>query len=292
MNILKKIKLTPQSERIKMLEENHKLSIRRQCDILAINRSSAYNKKKIKVEDKIEEKIIEQYIESGCRYGYRKITEALERQGDTVNHKKVLAIMQKQNIQGVYPKKKFKYTKTEHKKYPYLLNDLTINHPDEVWATDITYVKLPMGFVYLVAYIDLYSRYIVAFNISITMEAQFCIDCLQEALTKGRMPIILNTDQGSQFTSNDFVSYVEVNDIILSMDAKGRCFDNIFMERFWRSFKQEDLYRHRYESVAEAKAFIAAYILWYNNQRLYQALGYKTPSEIYFYNKKAKEKFP
>jgi len=275
-----------------MLEENHKLSIRRQCDILAINRSSAYNKKKIKVEDKIEEKIIEQYIESGCRYGYRKITEALERQGDTVNHKKVLAIMQKQNIQGVYPKKKFKYTKTEHKKYPYLLNDLTINHPDEVWATDITYVKLPMGFIYLVAYIDLYSRYIVAFNISITMEAQFCIDCLQEAFTKGRMPIILNTDQGSQFTSNDFVSYVEVNDIILSMDAKGRCFDNIFMERFWRSFKQEDLYRHRYESVAEAKAFIAAYILWYNNQRLHQALGYKTPSEIYFYNKKAKEKFP
>ena len=275
-----------------MLEENHKLSIRKQCDILAINRSSAYNKKKIKVDDKIEEKIIEQYIESGCRYGYRKITEALERQGDTVNHKKVLAIMQKQNIQGVYPKKKFKYTKTEHKKYPYLLNDLTINHPDEVWATDITYVKLPMGFIYLVAYIDLYSRYIVAFNISITMEAQFCIDCLQEALTKGRMPIILNTDQGSQFTSNDFVSYVEVNDIILSMDAKGRCFDNIFMERFWRSFKQEDLYRHRYESVDEAKAFIAAYILWYNNQRLHQALGYKTPSEMYFYNKKAKEKFP
>lgn len=275
-----------------MLEENHKLSIRRQCDILAINRSSAYNKKKIKVEDKIEEKIIEKYIESGCRYGYRKITEALERQGDTVNHKKVLSIMQKQNIQGVYPKKKFKYTKTEHKKYPYLLNDLVINQPDEVWATDITYVKLPMGFIYLVAYIDLYSRYIVAFNISITMEAQFCIDCLQEALTKGRTPIILNTDQGSQFTSNDFVSCVEVNDIILSMDAKGRCFDNIFMERFWRSFKQEDLYRHRYESVGEAKASIAAYILWYNNQRLHQALGYKTPSEMYFYNKKVKEKFP
>jgi putative transposase len=275
-----------------MLEENHKLSIRRQCDILAINRSSAYNNKKIKVEDKIEEKIIEKYIESGCRYGYRKITEALEKQGDTVNHKKVLAIMQKQNIQGVYPKKKFKYTKTEHKKYPYLLNDLVINQPDEVWATDITYVKLPMGFIYLVAYIDLYSRYIVAFNISITMEAQFCIDCLQETLTKGRAPIILNTDQGSQFTSNDFVSYVEASDIILSMDAKGRCFDNIFMERFWRSFKQEDLYRHRYESVAEAKASIAAYILWYNNQRLHQSLGYKTPSEMYFYNKKVKEKFP
>jgi len=275
-----------------MLEENHKLSIRRQCDILAINRSSAYNKKKVKIEDKIEEKVIEKYIESGCRYGYRKITEALERHGDTVNHKKVLAIMQKQNIQGVYPKKKFKYTKTEHKKYPYLLNDLVINQPDEVWATDITYVKLPMGFIYLVAYIDLYSRYIVAFNVSITMEAQFCIDCLQEALTKGRTPIILNTDQGSQFTSNDFVSCVEVSDIILSMDAKGRCFDNIFMERFWRSFKQEDLYRHRYESVTEAKASIAAYILWYNNQRLHQSLGYKTPSERYFYNKKVKEKFP
>jgi putative transposase len=275
-----------------MLEENHKLSIRRQCDILAINRSSAYNKKKVKIEDKIEEKVIEKYIESGCRYGYRKITEALERQGDTVNHKKVLAIMQKQNIQGVYPKKKFKYTKTEHKKYPYLLNDLVINQPDEVWATDITYVKLPMGFIYLVAYIDLYSRYIVAFNVSITMEAQFCIDCLQEALTKGGTPIILNTDQGSQFTSNDFVSFVEVNDIILSMDAKGRCFDNIFMERFWRSFKQEDLYRHRYESVTEAKASIATYILWYNNQRLHQSLGYKTPSEMYFYNKKVKEKFP
>ena len=275
-----------------MLEENHKLSIRRQCDILAINRSSAYNNKKIKVEDKIEEKIIEKYIESGCRYGYRKITEALGKQGDTVNHKKVLAIMQKQNIQGVYPKKKFKYTKTEHKKYPYLLNDLVINQPDEVWATDMTYVKLPMGFIYLVAYIDLYSRYIAAFDVSITMETQFCIDCLQEALAKGRTPIILNTDQGSQFTSNDFVSYVEVSDIILSMDAKGRCFDNIFMERFWRSFKQEDLYRHRYESVAEAKASIKEYISWYNNQRLHQSLGYKTPSEVYFYNKKIKEKFP
>ncbi len=266
-----------------MLEENHKLSIRKQCNILAINRSSAYNNKKVRVEDETEEKVIEKYIESGCRYGYRKITEALGKQGDIVNHKKVLTIMQKKNIQGVYPKKKFKYTKTEHKKYPYLLNNLTINSPDEVWATDITYVKLPIGFVYLVAYIDLYSRYIVGFNISITMEAQFCIDCLQQALSAGRIPVILN---------NDFVTCVEESDIILSMDAKGRCFDNIFIERFWRSFKQEDLYRHRYESVAEAKTSIASYIHWYNNQRLHQSLGYKTPSELYFSTAVLEEKFP
>jgi putative transposase len=275
-----------------MLEKNHELGIRKQCDILAVNRSSTYNNKKTKIEDKIEEKVIEKYIESGCRYGYRKITKALSNQGDTVNHKKVLAIMQRQNIQGVYPKKKFKHTKAEHKKYPYLLNDLTINNHDEVWATDITYIKLPMGFIYLVAYIDLYSRYIVGFNISITMDAQFCIDCLQGALSNGRTPLILNTDQGSQFTSNDFVTCIEDADIILSMDAKGRCFDNIFIERFWRSFKQEDLYRYRYESVAEAKTSISAYITWYNNQRLHQSLRYKTPAEMYFCSDKFKEKVP
>ena len=281
-----------QKERINMLEENHKLSIRRQCGILEINRSNIYNQRKVKATDIIEEKIMEKYIESGCRYGYRKITEALEKDGDKVNHKKVLATMKRHNIQGVYPKKKFKYTKTEHKKYPYLLNDLDISNPDEVWATDITYIKLPIGFIYLVAYIDLYSRYIVAFNISITMEAEFCIECLQEALAKGRIPIILNTDQGSQFTSNEFISCVEENKIILSMDAKGRCFDNIFIERFWRSFKQEDLYRHRYESVEEAKASISEYVAWYNNQRLHQSLEYKTPSKVYFCNNKIKEKFP
>lgn len=265
-----------------MLENNNQLSIRKQCDILGLNRSSAYYKSSVNTAEEIEEKVVEKYIESGCRYGYRKITKALSNQGDKVNHKKVLAIMQRQNIQGIYPKKKYKYIKTEYKKYPYLLDNLEINNPDEVWATDITYVKLPIGFVYLVAYIDLYSRYIVAFNISITMEAQFCIDPLEGALIKGQKPIILNTDQGSQFTSSDFVTCVETNNITLSMDAKGRCFDNILIERFWRSFKQEDMYRHRYESVAEARVCIANYIQWYNNQRLHQSLNYRVPAELYF----------
>jgi len=275
-----------------MIEESNKLSIRKQCDLLSINRATVYNQSKKRCLESIEEKVVEIYLESGCRYGYRKITKALSNQGDTVNHKKVLAIMQRQNIQGVYPKKKFKYTKTEHKKYPYLLEGLKINNPDEVWATDITYVKLPMGFVYLVAYIDLYSRYIVGFNVSITMEAQFCIDSLEEALSKGRKPMIVNTDQGSQFTSNDFVSFVEANGVTLSMDAKGRCFDNIFIERFWRSFKQEDMYRYRYESVTEAKACVATYISWYNNQRLHQSLEYITPAEMYFGTKKSSNKIP
>jgi putative transposase len=264
-----------------MLENDNNLSIRKQCDLLFLNRSSLYYKKTMQDNNESEEKVLEQYIESGCRYGYRKITKALSNQGYTVNHKKVLSIMRKQNIQGVYPKKKFRYNKNAHRKYPYLLADLDIRNPDEVWATDITYVKMPKGFVYLIAYIDLFSRYIVAFNLSITMEAQFCIECLEGALGNGRTPIIINTDQGTQFTSNDFIECLKTNNIILSMDAKGRCFDNIFIERFWRSFKQEDMYRNRYESVGEAKEYIKKYINWYNNKRVHQALKYKVPAEIY-----------
>lgn len=267
-----------------MLATNHaSLSIRRQCEILNFNRSSVYYKSCAKEEDmEISNQIYEIYLQSGCRYGYRKITAGLSRKGFEVNHKRVLSLMRGMNIQGLYPKPRTSIPNKEHKIYPYLLKDIDIIRPNQVWATDITYIPMPEGFIYLVAILDWYSRYIVNYKISNTMDASFCIEMLEEALENGIKPEIFNSDQGSQFTSLGFTEILKSHQIQISMDGKGRCFDNIRVERLWRTIKQEDMYFYGYENVKDAQEHLKEFVNFYNNERLHQSLDYQTPAEVYF----------
>lgn len=272
--------------RIKMLEiQNKDLSLRTQCNLLELNRSGLYYKPVINDDSSLANMISDIYLKSDCRYGYRKITSALKAEYNIdANHKKILKMMNEMGIEGIYPRKFIKTTvknKTQNNIYPYLLKNITINHPNQVWATDITYIKLPERFMYFTAIIDLYSRYIVAHELSGSLAVNFCIDTLNTALLKGN-PIIFNTDQGSQFTSNEFIQILKNANIQISMDHKGRCFDNIFIERLWRTLKQESIYFYRPETITELDQCIDAFVDWYNNDRLHQALNYKTPKSIYY----------
>jgi len=217
-------------------------------------------------------------------YGYRKITEELQQQGYDINHKKVLRIMREMHLQAIYPKPKTTIHNPNHKIYPYLLRDLAITHPNQVWATDITYIKTPNGFMYLVAIIDIYSRFILSWSLSNTLDTQFCENALNEAFIWGK-PEILNTDQGCQFTSMAWINLVESNEVKVSMDGRGRWADNVFIERFWRTLKHEHVLIYAFESVSEMKTSIGHFIKIYNYRRLHQSLGYKTPAEFYFSDK-------
>ena len=265
-----------------MIEHSHELSVRKQAELLDVARSSLYYQPIINSDSELANLINEVYLESDCRYGYRKITHEICQKWLGVNKKKVLRIMQEMGIQGQYPKRSCVTTRAdaEHLKYPYLLEGLEITHPNQVWATDITYIKVQGRFIYLMAIVDLFSRYIVSYELSPTLEAIFCIDLLKETL-KEVHPKIFNTDQGSQFTCKDFVKELKRCGVSISMDHKGRCFDNIIVERFWRTVKQEAIYFYRPETVKELEATVSKFIDWYNNKRIHQALGYKTPIEKY-----------
>lgn len=266
-----------------MIELNNKsLSISAQCKLLGLCRSSLYYTPLINSVSEIANLIKEIYLKSDCRYGYRKITAALQDDYKLiVNHKKVLKIMQDLNIQGLYPRKFINTTiKDSHTIFPYLLNGVNIDHIDQVWATDITYIRLPSRFMYFIAIIDVYSRYIIAYDLSSNLEASFCVDTLQSALTKST-PEIFNTDQGSQFTSKDFIDTLCNHNVKISMDHKGRCFDNIFVERLWRTLKQEVIYYYRPETIIELEKYIHEFVSWYNEERKHQSLNYKTPKSIY-----------
>jgi putative transposase len=193
--------------------------------------------------------------------------------------------MKEMNLQALYPKPNTSRAHQQHMKYPYLLHDMKINRPDQVWATDITYIPMERGFLYLVALIDLYSRYIVSWNLSISLEAEFCVAMLEAALDHGQ-PVILNSDQGCQFTSEDWTRILKKNGIQISMDGKGRCMDNIYIERFWRSLKQEEIYLNPPGTVRQARQNIQDYIEFYNHRRIHQSLAYRTPVEVYTPNRK------
>lgn len=186
-------------------------------------------------------------------------------------------------IQALYPKPKTTIPSTHHKVYPYLLKGLEITYPNQVWATDITYVKMNPGYLYLIAIVDLYSRYILSWRLSIAMDIHFCLEALEDALLLGT-PDIFNTDQGSQFTSQKWTDTLSHHSILMSMDGKGRCMDNIYCERLWRTIKYEEVYLQAYESVKQAQKSLARYIDFYNQSRPHQALGYKTPAEVYRQN--------
>ena len=215
-------------------------------------------------------------------YGSRRMMKWLRKEkGYKVNRKHVRRLMRLMGLEGLAPKPNMSKPRKEHKKYPYLLKGLKIDRPNQVWSTDITYIPMNRGFIYLTAIIDWYSRYVLAWRISNTLDSDFCVDVLNDALRLYGKPEIFNTDQGSQFTSDDFIDVLKNNDIQISMDGKGRWVDNVFVERLWRSLKWEEVYPKCYDTVFEAKAGIAAWMNFYNDERLHQALDYKTPNEIY-----------
>jgi putative transposase len=209
------------------------------------------------------------------------MTAWLNRQGYAVNHKRVARLMKAMGLEAVHPKRKTSMPNKEHKVYPYLLRGIDIDRPDHVWCADLTYIRMVHGFVYLVAIMDWYSRYVLSWELSITMEKQFCLDALDTALT-GAAPMIFNSDQGSQFSSSEFTGYLESRGVAVSMDGRGRVFDNIFIERLWRTVKYEEVYLHSYETVAEARSNLSRYFAFYNIERIHSSLGNLTPYEVYF----------
>lgn len=213
-------------------------------------------------------------------YGSRKITEALFKKGYEINRKRTQRLMQKMGIKVIYPRPNLSRPDKAHRTYPYLLKGVAIEGINHVWSTDITYIPVRKGYLYLVAILDWFSRYVLTWKLSNNLESDFCIDVLKEALEIGK-PKIFNSDQGVQFTSNRFVGILESHEVQISMDGKGRAFDNIFVERLWRTVKYEEVYCKAYESYEEAKKNLNDYFRFYNESRIHQSLGYKTPREIY-----------
>ena len=214
-------------------------------------------------------------------YGSRRMTAWLQSQGYAVNRKRVVRLMRVMGIEAVYAKPKLSQPGEGHKIYPYLLRRLRIERRDQVWCTDITYIPMAQGFLYLVAVMDWFSRFVLSWALSLTMELEFCLEALRGALRRGR-PEIFNSDQGSQFTSERFLGELEGLNIAISMDGRGRCLDNIFIERLWRSLKYEEVYLRDYQFVSEARAGIEKYFQFYNHERLHQSLDYQTPAARYF----------
>lgn len=257
------------------------ISVRRQCELLGVSRSGFYydpvseSQKNLTLMRLLDE----QYTRTPF-YGSRRMREWLATQGHEVNRKRVSRLMALMGIEAVYPKPKLSQPGEGHRIYPYLLRGTKVERVNQVWSTDITYIRMAQGFVYLVAVMDWYSRFVLSWSLSLTMEVDFCIEALKRALRRGR-PEIFNSDQGSQFTSEKFTGELEAKDIAISMDGRGRCLDNIFVERLWRSLKYEEVYLKDYASVTEARAGIERYFRFYNQDRLHQSLQYRTPAAIY-----------
>jgi putative transposase len=214
-------------------------------------------------------------------YGSRRMKRYLKDCGYVVNRKKVQRLMQTLGLSGMAPGPHTSKPHPQHKIYPYLLRGVEISRPNQVWSSDITYIRLPRGFVYLAAIIDWYSRKVLAWRLSNTMDAGFCVDCLEEAIQSHGLPDIFNSDQGSQFTSEAFTSVLIQNGITISMDGRGRALDNIFVERLWRTVKYEDVYLNKYDGLQDLLIGLTHYFLFYNQERYHQSLGYKTPHEVY-----------
>jgi len=270
-------------QRRALVEHDHEqIPVCRQCELLGLSRSSLYYRSKGGKDDynqRLMRLIDRQYTETPF-YGSRRMKAWLNSQGHAVSRKRVSRLMNLMGIEAIYPKKRLSVPDSRAKKYPYLLKGLPIERPDQVWATDITYIRMRQGFVYLVAIMDWFSRYVLSWGVSITMEADFCIVALQGALDEAK-PEIFNSDQGSQFTSAGFTGVLEAAGIRISMDGRGRAFDNIFVERLWRSVKYEEVYLKEYLTVKEAVGSLGRYFRFYNERRPHQALGYQTPHQLY-----------
>ena len=268
------------------INNNSELSISRQCELIGKSRSWYYYKSSIDniriKRDNKDKIIITEILNKYPQYGYRKVSLESKEKGLYIKEKRTRRLMSEMGIKAVYPTHRTGKVNKEDKKYPYLLKNIEIKHINQAWAADITYIKLPVGKVYLIAILDIYSRKILSWEISNTMDTQFCINALYKAIQKYGCPEIFNTDQGSQFTSKVFTEILKKHKIKISMCSKGRALDNIYIERVWRTVKYEDIYLKNYETLKELKNGLYDYFEFYNKKRFHQSLNYIRPNEIYY----------
>lgn len=257
------------------------LSIRRQCQLLGLNRSSWYYQGVGETAENLRlmRLIDEQYLETPF-YGSRRMTAWLVRQGHDVNRKRVQRLMRCMGLEAIYARPRTTLPAENHRIFPYLLRGVAIERPDQVWSADITYVPMRHGFMYLVAILDWFSRYVITWRLSNSLDSEFCVEALESALLCG-CPVIFNTDQGAQFTSRAFTERLQAANVQISMDGRGRALDNVFVERLWRTVKYENIYLREYETVHDLSSGLSRYFEFYSHERLHQSLDYRTPWEVY-----------
>jgi putative transposase len=257
------------------------ISLGRQCELLGLARSSLYYQQRGESERnlKLLRLLDEQYTRTPF-YGVPRMTAWLETQGEAVNEKRVRRLLRVLGLEAIYPQPRLSDAAAGHKIYPYLLRNVAITRVNQVWSTDLTYIRLRQGFIYLVAVIDWFSRYVLSWEVSVTMESSFCVAALDWALRTAQ-PEIFNTDQGAQFTCREFTGRLLAQGIVISMDGRGRALDNIFIERLWRSVKYEEVYLNDYQGALAAVSGLGGYFRFYNHERLHQSLGYRTPAVVY-----------
>ena len=266
-----------------MVDRTDPLPVSHQCALLDLPRSTFYHVPQPVTEEELElMALIDRSHLEHPYYGSRRIRDWLEDEGRWVNRKRVQRLMRTMGLAALYPKRNLSLANQAHKVYPYLLRNLVIDRPNQVWATDVTYIPMARGFVYLVAIMDWYSRRVLAWRVSNTLDTSFCIEALNEAIETYGAPAIFNTDQGSQFTSEEFTGLLKQHDIRISMDGKGRWVDNVFVERLWRSVKYEEVYLRAYDSIGDARASLGRYFAFYNTKRRHQSLDRQTPDSVYY----------
>ena len=271
------------SERRAQVHNNHVLPRTRRCQLLQVCRSTAYYRPEpVSTQDLLLMRLIDEIHLQWPFYGSRRVRDELQTLGHRVNRKHVQRLMRQMDLRALYPRPRTSQPDKGHKIYPYLLRDLTIDRPNQVWATDITYIPMAKGFMYLVAIMDWSTRRVLSWRLSNTLDTDFCIEALDEALQRYGAPQIFNTDQGSQFTSEAFTGVLKNNGIEISMDGKGRWVDNVFVERLWRSVKYEDVYLRAYETPLDLRAALARYFECYNTRRRHSGLDRRTPDAVYF----------
>jgi putative transposase len=266
-----------------MIDPEHDLPIKQQAEVLDISRSSVYYEPRpISEEDLWLMRRIDELHLNYPFAGSRMLRGLLWQQGLEVGRRHIKTLMKRMGIEAIYRKPNTSKPAPGHRIYPYLLGNMAVTRPNQVWAMDLTYIPMARGFIYLAAVVDWFSRRVLAWRLSITMEASFCIEALEEALSKNEKPEIFNTDQGSQFTSEDFTGLLRKNGVDISMDGKGRWRDNVFVERVWKSIKYEEVYLHAYETVQAARISIGKYLEFYNSIRPHSSLNGFTPDQVYF----------
>jgi putative transposase len=266
-----------------MIDRGAKVTVTRQAELLALSRSSVYYSPRALSDQDL--RLMRRLDELHLRwpfYGSRKLTRELQKEGHEVGRRHVVTLMRRMGIEAIYRRPRTSIPAREASIRPYLLGNLTINRPNQVWASDITYLPMAHGFLYLMAILDVASRKVLAFRLSNTLTTDFCVEALEEALAKFGAPDIFNTDQGSQFTSDEWIKMLDDAGVAVSMDGKGRWIDNVFIERLWRSVKYEEVYLHGYANGTEARTSLTRYFSFYNARRSHQALEYRTPDEVYF----------
>jgi putative transposase len=278
------------TERKAMITTRHRLPVTRQCQLLAVPRSSAYARAQpVSAADLTFMRVLDEVYLKWPFYGSRRLCDVLRQRGHRVNRKRVQRLMRQMGLRAIYPKPRTSHPGHGHKIYPYRLRGLTIDRPNQAWASDICYIPMAKGFMYLTVIMDWYSRRVLAWRVSNTLETEACVEALEEALRRYSAPEIFNTDQGAQYTSEAFTAVLKAHGVTISMDGKGRWVDNVFVERLWRSVKYEDVYLRAYETPAALRVGLTHYFQFYNTERGHQALNRQTPDAVYFADPREKQ---